>query len=69
MATCANCGATLSCGCQKKTLPNGKSGCANCANKVNQQPKVETKKTIPTAKHNAVWGPDRYKHLQKFTKS
>ena len=67
MATCANCGASLSCGCQKRTLPNGKSGCANCASKVNQQPKVEQKKPV-TPTTNKVWGPDRYKHLQKFIK-
>ena len=66
MATCANCGVTLSCGCQKRTLPNGKSGCANCASKVNQQAKVEQKKPV-TPTTNKVWGPDRYKHLKKFT--
>lgn len=63
MATCANCGATLSCGCQKRTLPNGKSGCANCASKVT---KTTTTPTVQPTK--TVWGPDRYKHLQKFTK-
>lgn len=64
MATCANCGATLSCGCQKRTLPNGKSGCSNCANKV-----TKTTTATPTVQPTkTVWGPDRYKHLQKFTK-
>lgn len=33
MSKCANCGATLSCGCQRKTLPDGKSGCNNCYKK------------------------------------
>jgi hypothetical protein len=33
MAKCANCGATMTCGCQKRTLPNGKSGCTKCASK------------------------------------
>jgi hypothetical protein len=66
MAKCANCGATLSCGCQKRTLPNGKSGCANCASKpVTQKETQPTKPTSPTVRP---WGPDRYKHLQKFIK-
>lgn len=32
MAQCPNCGAAMSCGCQKKVLPNGKVGCAKCYN-------------------------------------
>ena len=31
MTKCSNCGATLTCGCQKRMLPNGKSGCTRCA--------------------------------------
>jgi len=30
MAKCNNCGAALSCGCQKRTSPGGKQGCAKC---------------------------------------
>jgi len=30
MSKCANCGATMSCGCQKRTLANGKQGCSKC---------------------------------------
>jgi len=33
MSQCPNCGATLSCGCQMKTLPNGKKACSQCINK------------------------------------
>ena len=33
MSTCANCGAKLSCGCQKRTTADGKSACTNCVNK------------------------------------
>lgn len=33
MATCQNCGKTLSCGCQKKQLSDGKMGCTYCAPK------------------------------------
>ncbi len=31
---CPNCGASLSCGCQKKRLSGGKVGCKNCINKL-----------------------------------
>lgn len=63
MSTCGNCGARLTCGCQKRTLPDGKSGCSNCASKVTKQP---AEKPIPAKKQ--VWGPDRYKNLNRFIK-
>ncbi len=34
MSKCPNCGATLTCGCQKRKLANGKTGCTKCANGV-----------------------------------
>ena len=66
MSSCPNCGAKLSCGCQKRTLPNGKQGCSSCATKV-QKVATETKKTVPTVNTNT-WGPNRYLNLKKFTK-
>lgn len=30
MSKCPNCGTTMSCGCQKRTLANGKPGCSKC---------------------------------------
>ena len=33
---CNNCGAKLSCGCQRKTAKDGKSCCTNCVNKYNK---------------------------------
>lgn len=30
MSQCPNCGAAMSCGCQKKVLPTGKIGCTQC---------------------------------------
>ena len=63
MSSCPNCGAKLSCGCQKRTLPNGKQGCSSCVTKV--------AKTVAPAKPAAntnTWEPNRYLNLKKFTK-
>ena len=66
MSKCANCGATLTCGCQKRTLPDGKSGCSSCANRATKPTVTKTTTTVQPTK--TVWGPNRYQHLQKFTK-
>jgi hypothetical protein len=47
---CANCGATLGCGCQKRVLANGKQGCAKCINKVKEPSKDTTKPTVNNVK-------------------
>ena len=31
---CTNCGASLSCGCQKRTTPDGKQVCTKCVHQV-----------------------------------
>lgn len=31
---CANCGSTLSCGCQKRTTADGKQACTKCISTV-----------------------------------
>jgi hypothetical protein len=46
MAKCANCGATMTCGCQKRTLPNGKQGCSKCATKPVADKKSNTAPTV-----------------------
>lgn len=68
MATCANCGATLTCGCQKRTTSDGKSACSNCINKIQNKPKPTFNKETPILQNKQVWGPNRYLNLQKFTK-
>lgn len=70
MAKCANCGATLTCGCQKRTTSDGKSACSNCINKIPKTTAPATKQELPkpTTTTANVWGPDRYKNLNKFTK-
>ena len=40
MSKCANCGTKLSCGCQKRTGPNGKQMCTSCVHK--QKPVAKT---------------------------
>lgn len=40
---CANCGATLSCGCQKRTAPDGKQVCTKCVHSYEAK-KKEVKK-------------------------
>jgi len=44
MAKCSNCGTNLSCGCQKRVLPDGTKGCTKCA--VNIQ--TNNNKNAPT---------------------
>jgi len=69
MSTCGNCGAKLSCGCQKRTLADGKQGCSNCATKIAAKAKTTVAKPSnqPTVNTNT-WGPNRYLNLKKFTK-
>lgn len=69
MSNCPNCGAKLSCGCQKRTLADGRQGCSNCATKVaaKVKPTVNTPANVPTVNTNT-WGPNRYLNLKKFTK-
>lgn len=45
MAKCPNCGTAMSCGCQKRILPNGKVGCSKCFTK--QAPPAPTNKENP----------------------
>lgn len=42
MSKCPNCGSTLTCGCQKRKLANGKMGCTKCANQVPTKPASAT---------------------------
>jgi len=81
MASCPNCGTSLGCGCQKRTLSNGAQGCVNCAGKDPVSTPVAKTSTSVVRKTSApispegksptplnVWGKDRYITLQKFTK-
>lgn len=44
MANCPNCGAALSCGCQRKTASDGKQGCVQCIPAYEQRLKQQVKK-------------------------
>lgn len=62
MAKCANCGANMSCGCQKRAASNGASACSSCINALEAKLKAEktaARTVVRKANHN-VWGPDRY---------
>lgn len=44
MAKCSNCGATMSCGCQKRVSADGKQGCTKCIStlkKATAPPKIK----------------------------
>lgn len=45
MSKCPNCGTAMSCGCQKRVLPNGKAGCSKCIGKT---PSVKQTGNAPT---------------------
>lgn len=69
MATCSNCNARLSCGCQKRTASDGKGCCSTCINAYEARIKGEPKPSqiTPTklnsqviAPQRKVWGRDRY---------
>jgi hypothetical protein len=79
MAKCPNCGSSMSCSCQKRTLPNGATGCTSCLGKVAGATKGPTPAARPVKKAPVtiegkgpvglnVWGKERYKDLTKFTK-
>ena len=42
MSKCANCGSVLTCGCQRRQLPNGKSGCSKCVATATKKPDSPT---------------------------
>ncbi len=60
MANCPNCKKKLSCGCQKRQAPDGKTVCTGCLNAY--EAGVKQRKTVKTVSQtNQVWGKDRYK--------
>lgn len=65
MANCSNCGAALSCGCQKRKASDGVSVCANCIGRYEAGARQRiikplAKPTIAVPQHSS-WGPNRYK--------
>jgi hypothetical protein len=61
-STCANCGARMSCGCQRRQATNGASACSTCVASLNARLAAETSATNPTS-IKPVWGANRYKKL------
>jgi hypothetical protein len=60
MATCSNCKARLSCGCQKRTASNGTSVCSNCLSSY-EASLAQTQTMATVSQTDQVWGKDRYK--------
>lgn len=42
MAKCSNCGATMTCGCQKRVTADGKQACSKCVNQLKLEKKINT---------------------------
>jgi len=60
---CPNCGARMSCGCQRRQASNGASACSSCLSALEAQIKVlkqATATTTPTT-IQPQWGANRYK--------
>ena len=47
MSKCPNCGAGMSCGCQRRVLPNGKAGCSKCLGKATAATQTNSVKQAP----------------------
>jgi hypothetical protein len=66
MAKCANCGAGMSCGCQKRTASNGATACSSCINTLESKlknAKVTAARVASTVQKTAQpneWGANRY---------
>jgi|LakMenEpi03Aug12_release.lakeMendotaPanAssembly.Ray.scaffolds.fasta_scaffold5299168_1 hypothetical protein len=61
--TCQNCGAAMSCSCQKRTASNGASACSNCVSALNAKiTAAKTDTTLQTLRSPSnQWGANRYK--------
>ena len=59
-STCLNCGARMSCGCQRRTAVNGASACSSCVDALNAKLNAAKAAATPTTV-NPVWGANRYK--------
>jgi hypothetical protein len=62
MATCSNCKATLSCGCQKRKAKDGTSACSKCL--ASYEAKLTQTKTLTVEPQvSTTWGANRYKKI------
>ena len=67
MATCSNCKATLSCGCQKRKAKDGTATCSKCLAsyeaKFTEAKLTETKTLTVEPQAPTTWGANRYKKI------
>ena len=62
MAQCSNCKRTMSCGCQKRTSPEGVVGCTSCITGT-----TTTKQSTTINKNNTLkkfWGPELHTKIK-----
>lgn len=61
-STCPNCGARMSCGCQRRQASNGASACSSCVGALEEKIKVQKlAATPPQTTIQMQWGANRYK--------
>jgi len=60
-SSCPNCGATLSCGCQRRQASNGASACSSCLSALEAKIKVLKQTVTPATTVQTQWGANRYK--------
>jgi len=61
--SCPNCGARMSCGCQRRQASNGASACSSCVGALEEKIKVQKLAAAQTATPSVQpqWGANRYK--------
>lgn len=60
-SSCPNCGATLSCGCQRRQATNGAGACSNCVAALNAKIAAAKQTTVGAKVQPTIWGANRYK--------
>jgi hypothetical protein len=62
---CENCGARISCGCQRRSASNGAPACSSCVNSLNerlvQEQSLQNQLIQPPVTDQNTWGANRYK--------
>lgn len=60
-SSCPNCGARLSCGCQRRQASNGAGACSNCVAALNAKIAADKQAATAAQVQPTEWGANRYK--------